>query len=408
MSYLKELEESLRHNAAQVQDIRKEWKGKEGVMPADVEEKLDKALEDYDQITAKMEREHKAQAAEKSLSRIVEPVLMGMDDKQTTKGDVGSTFSLALKAMNNLPLTDVERKAVQADDWGGGGVLTAPADFVNAVIQNVDDQVFMRQLATVYQTNGNGLGLPTLVTDSDDADWTSELGQSATTELAFGKRELKPIELKKAILISKKLLLNSSINFESYVQERIAWAFARPQEKAFLTGTGAGQPLGVFTASDDGISTARNEAAGSQTAFVGNDFINALFKLKAQYQARATWIMHRDLVKILRKLKNTTTNEYIWQPLGQAGMSLIPGAPGELVGRPVIMSEYAPKTYTTALPAAVVGDFSYYWIADGMNLGVQVLNELYSRTSQVGYHVESAHDGMPVLEEAFTRLVMAP
>jgi hypothetical protein len=41
-----------------------------------------------------------------------------------------------------------------------------------------------------------------------------------------------------------------------------------------------------------------------------------------------------------------------------------------------------------------------------MNLGVQVLNELYARTSQVGYHVESAHDGMPVLEEAFSRLQM--
>ena len=56
---------------------------------------------------------------------------------------------------------------------------------------------------------------------------------------------------------------------------------------------------------------------------------------------------------------------------------------------------------------ALIGDLSYYWIADAMNLEIQVLVERYADTNQNGYIGRQEVDGMPVLEEAFVRLKMA-
>ena len=413
MSYLQTLIEKKKGIAASIDTIRKDWKGKEGTMPPEVEEKLDRALEDYDATQAKIEREEKAAKVDAFIATPNDTDHLAVTNGAVTSGDlVAARHSAFVKSLlRGSPMqaqfTDAERKAMQADDWAGGGVLLAPQQFVSQVLKNMDDQLFMRQLSTVYPNVGAaGLGVPTMESDASEADWTGEITESSETSVSLGKRELKPIEMKKAVKIAYKLLRNSRIDFGGFVQERIAYKFALPQERAFLVGTGANQPLGVFTASADGIETGRDVAAASSTVLVGDDFIDALYGLKGQYQNKASWLLHRTVVKAARKLK-TSQGEYIWTPEGMVGKSLVGNAPGMLLGRPFYMSEYVPNTQTTGLYVGIVGDFSHYWIVDGEDMRVQVLNELYARTSQVGYHVEASCDGAPVLEEAFSRLKMA-
>lgn len=407
MSYLHQLNEQRKSVAASIDSIRKEWTGKEGVMPPDVELKLDNALQEFDALAVKIEREAKAEQvsnwANKEVAPVIAQALKESSDKPTVKN---LAFTGFLKQLANIRPSEAEVKAMQVDDFQGGGVLTAPEQFVNTVLRNVDNQTFIRQFATVYSTNINGLGVPTLTTDATDASWTGELTSAPLTELAFGKRELKPKQLKRAVLISRYLLENSQVDIESFVQQRIAEAFARPQENAFMTGNGANQPLGVFTASNDGISTSRDTTAASATVLAGDDFVNALFALKPQYMTRATWMIHRDIVKSIRKIK-TTNGDYVWQPGGAVGLGLVTGAAGTILDRPYVMTEFAPNTQTSGLYVAAVGDFSYYWIADADFLRIQVLNELYALTDQVGYVAVAATDGAPVLEEAFSRLKMA-
>jgi HK97 family phage major capsid protein len=52
----------------------------------------------------------------------------------------------------------------------------------------------------------------------------------------------------------------------------------------------------------------------------------------------------------------------------------------------------------------LLGNWRYYEIADALDLEVQVLQELYAATSQIGYIFRIKTDGMPTLEEAFARL----
>jgi HK97 family phage major capsid protein len=185
------------------------------------------------------------------------------------------------------------------------------------------------------------------------------------------------------------------------VLDRLAYKFAVTQEKAFLTGSGAGRPLGVFTASPNGISTGRDVSTGNTTTAIGFDgLIEAKFTLKGQYWPRARWFFHRDAVKQVTKLKDGD-GQYIWR------QSVRDGEPDTLLGLPMTISEWAPNTFTTGLSVGLLGDFQHYWIADALSMQVQRLNELYAETNQVGFIGRLETDGAPVLEEAFVRVTLA-
>ncbi len=70
------------------------------------------------------------------------------------------------------------------------------------------------------------------------------------------------------------------------------------------------------------------------------------------------------------------------------------------------MSEFAPSSMTASQYVAIVGDFRFYWIADSLQVQIQVLDQLYAESNQTGYIVRAEVDGMPVKEEAFSRMQM--
>jgi len=298
----------------------------------------------------------------------------------------------------------VQSGALMVGNQTQGGYL-APTLWSAELIRALDDQVFMRQIGNVLppMTTGASLGFPSLDADPADADWTAEVPAadiSEDTTMAFGAREMVPSLLTKLVKISRLLLRASVIDVESEVRSRLAYKFGITEEKHFLTGDGAQAPLGIFTASSDGISTGRDVTASSDTEFEGDDLIEAFYNLKGQYMNRATWVVHRDFIKRVRKLKSSGGGDYLWS----AGLG---GQPSTIMDRPYVMNENAPNTFTTGQYVAVVGDFAFYWIADSLGLEVQRLDELFALRNQVGLLGRKETDGMPVLEEAFSRLVMA-
>lgn len=292
-----------------------------------------------------------------------------------------------------------ELRALQADADTLGGYLVTPMQFVDRLIQAVDNMVYMRQWATVFPVpNADSLGAPSLDTDPADPTWTSELAiGSEDSSMAFGRRELHPHPLAKYIKVSRRLL-RAVPDVEGLVRQRLGYKFGVTMENAYLNGSGSGQPLGVFTASDDGIGTARDVSTGNTTTEIRFDgLIEAKYTLKQQYWPRARWMFHRDGVKQIAKLKDGN-GQYLWRE------SVRVGEPDRVLGFPVFMSEYAPSTFTTGLYVGILGDFAYYWIADALDMELQRLVELYAATNQVGFIGRMESDGMPVLAEAFVRV----
>ncbi|KXK51943.1 MAG: HK97 family major capsid protein [Chloroflexi bacterium OLB13] len=313
-----------------------------------------------------------------------------------------SSYTAGFRGFLRGQPASAEVRNLQADLDTQGGYLMTPIQMVDQLIKAVDDAVYIRQWATVFAVpNADSLGVPTLESDPADADWTTELATgNEDTAMSLGRRELHPHPLAKRIKISRKLIARVP-NSESLVIERLGYKFGITQEKAFLTGSGAQQPLGVFTASPDGIPTSRDEATDNTTTAVSFDgLINAKYKLKGQYWPRARWLAHRDFYKMVVKLVDGN-GQYIWRE------SVRVGEPDMLLGLPTYMSEYAPNTFTASQYAAILGDFSNYWIADDMSLEMQRLVELYAETNQIGLIARLSSDGQPTLPEAFVRVQLA-
>jgi len=301
-----------------------------------------------------------------------------------------------------LGLTDRERRALQQDLDVSGGYLVPPQQFIQNLIAAVDDLAYIRQWATVFTLNGaDSLGAPVLENDPADADWTTELATgSEDSTMDFGKRELHPHPLAKRIKISRTLARNVP-NATDMVRDRLAYKFGVTFEKACLTGNGSGQPLGLFTASDDGISTGRDVSTDNTTTAISADnLVEVKYTLKPQYWPTARWLFHRDGVKQVAKLKDGE-GQYLWRE------SVRSGEPDRLLGLPVFMSEFAPNTFTASQYVGILGDFSQYWIADVMTLEFQLLQELYAETNQIGLIGRMESDGMPAQEEGFVRVQLA-
>lgn len=413
------IREELRKLVADMNGIKDVCIAEKREMTPEEETRFDKLAEEFDKKKAELEKcEEKSKKTEERQRRLDEANEYGnqsqgrMSDNPPAAGGAPSSrgqnprdtaeyreaFNRFLRSgMDSL--NEREIRAMQADNDAGGGFLVTPQEFVNDLLKGLDNDVVVRGLArTIPLVRAESLGVPTLETDVEDAEWTPELKVGGMTELTFGKRELRPHPVSKCAKISNKLLRVAAQSIELLVRERLQYKFAVTQEKAFLLGDGVQKPLGLFVASPDGIPTSRDVNAGSSTGPTGDGLIDSRYAIKEGYIRNAHWLWHRDSVKAIRKLKNVVDGQYIWQP-GITG-----GVPDRILEVPYILSDYCPNTLTSGNYIGLLGDFSYYWIVDALDMQIQRLVELFALTNQTGFIGRMETDGMPTLAEAFVRI----
>lgn len=360
--------------------------------------RFDALMDERDQLDGTIER------AEKLLEDERDKVDDLPDDQRGKGGDETAELKAfrAYLVNGRAALSEQQARALNMGSDPEGGFLVAPQQFVQQLLQNVDDMVAIRRLATVQQiTTAESLGVPTLDTDLNDADWTSELSTGSQDDsLRFGKRELRPNPVAKRVKVSRTLLRRAAINPENIVRQRLEYKFGVTQEKAFMTGDGNKKPLGLFTASNDGIPTSRDVATGSATGITADGLIDAKYTLKSQYWNKARWLFHRDAIRLIRKLKDDN-GQYVWQP------GLAADRPDVILEAPYEVNEFVPNTFTNGNYVGMFADFSYYWIVDALSMDIQRLVELYAEANQVGFIGRMESDGMPVMAEPFVRLKAA-
>lgn len=367
------------------------------------QQKYDKLFADQDELRKTIEAEERQVELERSLAG------QKLDEERGKEGGDGNrtgprgseeyrdAFGALLRG-GVQSLNPDQVRALSAGAGSEGGFFVMPEQTVGTLIKAIDDEVMIRQWATKFtMPSAASLGAVSLDADPADADWTGEiLTGSEDSTMAFGKRELVPNPLAKRIKISNKLLRQVP-GSESLVISRLAYKFGISEEKAYMTANGNKRPLGLFTASNDGVPTSRDVVTGSATDYTVDGLISAKYSLKAGYQKNAKWLFHRDGVAKIAKLKDSN-GQYLWQP------SKKDGDPDMLLGVSVHQSEYVPNTFTTGQYVGMIADFSFYWIVDALDFQIQRLAELYAETNQTGFIGRKEGDGMPVLAEAFARV----
>lgn len=290
--------------------------------------------------------------------------------------------------------------SVGTSDEPGGAAALAPEEFLHEILKEVEKEAILYSRVRKLPVSGAGsLGVPYEKTDATAAEWTNEI---PATEIGydkaweFGKRSLSPIDLVKQILITKKILATSAFPIDTLAKDKIVEKLASAFENGIINGSGSNQPLGVFTASADGIPASRDVETGA-SAISADDLTNMKMSLRPEYRNKAVWVMSTEVLKDVMKLK-ATDGRYLWQP------AIALGEPATILGLPVIESEYAPTAKTAGSYVAVLGDFSHYWFAYWKGLDVTVLNEKYAGTNQIGFLGHTLADGQPTLSAAFARL----
>jgi len=390
-----ELKQERATISASIRSIMDEFEGKE--IEATKKEEMAKLEASFDALNSTILTEEKQLERERLLDK------QNNEPNVPKKGqsDLMDAFVDCLKEGTQSSMKAYN--ALQQSNPTQAGYLVAPEQFVSELIKDMADKTFMRQKAKVLPPlqGAQSLGYPTRTAAMSSFAWGTEIAApTADTTLAYGKREFKPVAATSEILISRTLIRNVS-NADSLVREEIAEEFGKNLETAYMTGTGANQPLGVFIASADGIPTSRDVSTGNTATEIKFDgLMEAKMSVKEQYRRAAEWIFHRSGIKQIMKLKDSN-GQYIWQP------SVVSGQPDRLLGDPVNESEFAPSTFTTGLYVGLYGNLQYYWIVDSLAMEIRVLMELYARTNQVDYLSRIETDGAPVMSSAFARVKLA-
>lgn len=307
-------------------------------------------------------------------------------------GEYDKAFRVYLRKGMDAGLENLQTKALSVGSDPDGGYLVTPT-MSSKIVQSVYETSPMRQLAAIETISSDALEL---IDDHDQAaaGWTSETGaisESSTPTLA--KRNIPTHELYAQPKATQKLVDDSAIDIESWLSNKIADIFSRKENTAFISGNGIGQPRGILTYAS-GTSWGKIEQVNSGTngAVTADAVINLFYSLKDAYSKRASFLMNRTVVQGVRLLKQTSTNQYLWQP------GLAAGTPDTLMGVPVHMAADMPVAATGSLSVAV-GDFqTAYQIVD--RRGIRILRDPFTEKPFVKFYATKRVGGDVINFEA--------
>lgn len=302
-------------------------------------------------------------------------------------GEYKSGFLKVMAGVAVDSLSADERKAMSAGSDPDGGYLL-PNSTQGRVVMKLYEQSLMRQICDVQTISTEKIEG---VVDNDEASagWVAELGtRSDTNTPTIGRWEIAAHELYAMPKISQKLIDDAATDVEAWLSAKVADKFARVEGTAFWQGTGVGQPRGLATyttaaTGDDLRAWGQFEhvVTGANGAFHTDQFdpLHTLMgAFKDQYLGAAQFVMRRSVRTAARKLKESTTNRYLWEP----GMQV--GSPERLMGYPVRIDEYMPTLATGSLSLAF-GDFRQaYTIVD--RIGIRTLRDPYTAKPYVVFY----------------------
>ena len=147
-------------------------------------ENMEKRFDELDKDIEKEKRLISREATLKDSADIFKPAPSGGEvrtiEYRGMKITLPANTDMQMRAFNTFlsrglqAVVAEELRALQADADIYGGFLVAPQQFVMKLIQAVDNEVFIRGMATIFPvTKAESLGAPSLDNDPADPDWTS-------------------------------------------------------------------------------------------------------------------------------------------------------------------------------------------------------------------------------------------
>lgn len=285
--------------------------------------------------------------------------------------------------------------ALNADDWatiratmstttGSQGGFTVPTEVSSTLTELLRAFGGMREVATVLVTEtGAPMSFPT-------SDGTSELGElvpentaATNVSMVFGTAPVNVFKYSStSVTVPIELLMDSAIDVEAYVNQRIVTRLGRITNQHFATGTGTGQPFGVMTAATVGVTAANGTSQVTSVTYAS--LIDLQHSVDPAYRAQGNcrFMMNDTSLRQVRKILDGSSRP-IFVPGYESGNP--GGMPDRLLGDPVFINQHV-ANMTASARSILYGDLRGYIVRDAMEVTLQRFTDsAFARLGQVGF-----------------------
>lgn len=278
-----------------------------------------------------------------------------------------------------------------------GGII--PVTIASDIIDTVKELCPLLEHADIYHVAGE-LRLPKFkATSSSAGGVATPIAASYVnefTELTESTAQFETINLTNQIIgvlvkMSKSLLNRANFDVRSFIVNKVAKTIVEFLEKEMLIAN-AGKIQGA-------INTTNEVVAANQDKFDTTDLVDLQMAIPSAYQKNCMWIMHKDILKALRKLKTADgqfiLNADVTAPFGYT-----------ILGKPVYLSDSMPKNIAAGKNVMLYMDASGYAVKMTKSMEIQMLMEKYATQYAVGICAYVEIDAKIADENKIARLKM--
>lgn len=357
---------------------------------AELEQRHDAIMTEFDQVEANIAREERVAAAEARATEARERNRPHQPDSEARGQDQGETVEYRTAFAKALcgPLEDLtaEERAVlqqgraefraQTAGTTTAGGFTVPTELANQIIKSMlaygpmYDPGVTTEMVTA---SGNPIKIPTV----DDTAVTAEKHTEATAltddggkDVTFGQKSLDAYAYDtEFVRWSWELDQDSIFNMEALLGQLLGERLGRIANRELTIGDGSGDPNGIVTASTLGVTTA------SATAITADELLDLIHSVDPAYRIgpKVGFMFNDTTLKALRKLKDGQGN-FLWQ-MGDVQK----GVPGSLLGYNYHINQAVGSipSSASATRVALFGDFSKYFVRKVGSPVIGVLRERF-------------------------------
>lgn len=255
-----------------------------------------------------------------------------------------------------------ERSAslVKGDD-ASAGYLLAPPEMQKEIIKNIIEMTPIRSLATVRSIGVGSLKMPRKTGNGSAYRVGETQPRTNTGDPAYGMLEFFTPEMFARMEISQQMLEDSDYDLFAELREDASEQFSVREGQESISGLGGSAQLeGILVNTDIGFSK-----SGDANQLTGDGMLSLYSDLKTAYARNAVWGMNRKTLGGVRKLKESTTGNYLWAP------GIANNMPNTILGASYAEMADLPDVAANAFPVVFADWKKLYVIVDRLNVSLQ-------------------------------------
>ena len=373
-----EMKSQMGRQDADVADVKQTVERVNGAISA-TEAKINEVVKD---LEIKIARVEQLERTEKAIQADPHAAEVKRFNEWATTGMLDGRESKEYKAL-----------ATDKDPEGGYGV---PYPAQGAMIRKLIEHSPVRELCSVETiSGGNAWEAVAEGATNFTAGKVGERDSRPETVAGTLRKERIPVhEFYANVFVTQTMLDDSTFGAENWISERIGTRRAVLEGGYHINGTAEGEPEGLLTNAD---ITSVNSGDSNEVTDTG--LITLMFDLPEAYARNAVFLWKRATTAKIRKFKDATSGQYLWQP------GLNGSTQNTVLGHRYVEALDMPAEDTDLFPV-LFGDFQRaYKIVD--RKGLTLTRDPYTSKPFDEFYFTWRTGGQVVLAEAMRKLKCA-